>query len=139
MSAATDCGTVAAYNRGCSCAECRAANAAASRRNRAARQAAGAWTVHGYSTYTDGCRCDVCRAAKADYVRERRRAGRAYAHALSRTATGNRGNRYNIVAVGAERALVDGITHGRYGYEERGCRCLVCTAAHSQSYRSKST
>lgn len=69
--------------------------------------------AHGYNAYTHGCRCDVCRRAKADYMREERRRGREFAQSLD------------------VRAFVDGIKHGRHGYEVKGCRCQVCTSAHS--------
>jgi len=31
--------------------------------------------------------------------------------------------------------VVEGITHGRYGYEERGCRCEICVAARRAGWR----
>lgn len=65
---------------------------------------------HNYSAYTRGCRCAVCRRAKADYVAGRRRQARR-----------------------SPVALVEGITHGRSGYEERGCRCETCWAARMKT------
>lgn len=69
---------------------------------------------HGYVPYTHGCRCEICRRAKAAYVRNRRGAARVLANKV--------GNGLSTDG----RHVVAGITHGRFGYEERGCRCDVC-------------
>ena len=90
---------------------------------------------HGYGPYTRGCRCDACRKAKADYMREARRAGRERAARFTKTSNGKRGSSTNTFAPGAERHFVDGIKHGRHGFEVHGCRCRDCTTAHSQSDR----
>lgn len=73
---------------------------------------------HGYVAYTHGCRCDTCRKAKADYMRARRAKGRALArHVQTKT------RRRYVAPIEA---------HGtRYGYEERGCRCIDCTDART--------
>lgn len=71
-------------------------------------------TAHGYGPYSKGCRCTVCRKAKADYMRARR----AEARALAQRAAASGRQRY-----------VDGITHGRVGYAEHGCRCRICVSA----------
>lgn len=70
---------------------------------------------HGYGCYTNGCRCEVCRAAKAEYIRARRATARQRMREV------------------ADLGLlhVEGITHGRFGYEERGCRCVTCLAARA--------
>jgi len=59
------------YERGCRCADCKAAHA---RHEDARRRAMGVPkrrpAEHGtYSKYTDGCRCGPCRAASAAYAR----------------------------------------------------------------------
>ena len=82
----------------------------ASRNRRASLQN---FTRHGYTSYCDGCRCEVCRKAKAGYTRQRRR------NALLNT----------------DPDPVPGITHGRFGYEERGCRCDVCVGARREMWR----
>lgn len=75
---------------------------------------------HGYGPYTRGCRCKTCRAAKAAYMRERRSVAGV--------------PRRQVLRNGKLAAI--GITHGtRYGYEERGCRCSKCCAAHAASDR----
>lgn len=81
--------------------------------------------AHGYGPYTHGCRCGICRAAKAEYTRQRRAAGRALAqqHGTAQSPNG--------------RHFVPGITHGRFGYEERGCRCLDCCAARATEWRER--
>jgi hypothetical protein len=92
-------------------------------------------SAHGYGAYTRGCRCDVCRGAKADYMRARRAASRALAARFTTTPSGERGSRHNAFAPGATRYLAPITSHGsRYGYEEAGCRCQPCTAAHSESW-----
>lgn len=68
--------------------------------------------THGYSGYSRGCRCPVCRQAKADYQAGRR-----------------------AVAFLETSPVVEGITHGRFGYEERGCRCDVCVEARRTMWR----
>lgn len=68
--------------------------------------------THNYSGYSNGCRCGTCKDAKAGYMRERR--ATAYLEVAQ---------------------SVPGITHGRFGYEERGCRCDVCVAARRLSQR----
>lgn len=74
---------------------------------------------HGYGRYSRGCRCEVCRDAKAEYMRQRRLAASEVA----------------AMQAGLGRlSRVSGITHGRYGYEERGCRCEVCVAAREARY-----
>lgn len=80
--------------------------------------------THGYGGYTRGCRCDNCRTAKADYVRQRRDAARALANRIG-----------NGVSTSG-RHYVSGITHGRYGYEERGCRCDICLEARAEHWRA---
>lgn len=79
--------------------------------------------AHGYVPYTRGCRCDVCREAKADYMRARRKAAREEA------------NRFR--EQGMRRIVIDNITHGRYGYEECGCRCGVCLQARADGERKR--
>jgi hypothetical protein len=79
---------------------------------------------HGYNRYTDGCRCEVCREAKAGYMRRRRAAGRlaAQLHAVCERRPG--------------RYVAPIKRHGtRYGYEEMGCRCDLCSAARAESDR----
>jgi hypothetical protein len=78
---------------------------------------------HGYGPYTRGCRCETCREAKSAYSRRRRAAARALANRVG-----------NGLSEGG-RHLVSGITHGRFGYEERGCRCDVCLGARAENYR----
>lgn len=92
---------------------------------------------HGtYTRYSHGCRCEPCRGTKAAYMRQRRAAGRALAAVHTRSSTGRRSNNRTAWAAGASRYVASGITHGtRYGYEERGCRCLDCTAARAESDR----
>ena len=68
---------------------------------------------HGYNRYTYGCRCGICKAAKADYMSARRGA------AFLNTAP----------------SPVPGITHGRAGYEEQGCRCEVCVEGKRANWR----
>lgn len=81
--------------------------------------------THGYGGYARGCRCDTCRAAKANYIRERRDSARVLANLV--------GNGFSTDG----RHYVDGITHGRFGYEERGCRCDVCLEARMQNIRDR--
>lgn len=64
---------------------------------------------HNYGDYTRGDRCLLARQAKADYMRERRAAARSTAQ-------------WGV--------KLEGIVHGRYGYEELGCRCMLCRWAH---------
>jgi hypothetical protein len=66
----TDCGTCAAYKRGCRCPECRAYQNGRVARNRAALlarlQADPAHPGHGRrSSYDAGCRCGRCRDVRA--------------------------------------------------------------------------
>lgn len=60
-------GTMSAYNAGCRCDDCRAANTAKSQRRRERRRAEGVIPdeVHGTATgYAEWhCRCDDCTAA----------------------------------------------------------------------------
>lgn len=80
---------------------------------------------HGYGRYSRGCRCGVCRAAKAAYSRSRRSRARTLANlwgnGLSRDG----------------RHFVPNITHGRYGYEERGCRCDICLGSRAKNRRDR--
>ena len=84
-----------------------------------------------------GCRCEPCRKAKADYMRQRREAARQQARPHTAGPDGGAVGRYNAFAPGAQRHHVPGITHGRYGYEERGCRCRECTTARYESHRGR--
>jgi hypothetical protein len=82
--------------------------------NRASRALRGATVkTHGYGGYTSGCRCQACRDAKAAYMADRR--GNAFLN------------------TGPEP--VEGIAHGRSGYEERGCRCGICLEAKRGDWR----
>lgn len=90
---------------------------------------------HGYVRYSRGCRCDTCRQAKADYMRDRRAAARRTAQAHTQSSTGNRGSRFTAFSPGASRHVVNTHKHGRYAYDELGCRCEVCTTAKTVSYR----
>lgn len=69
------CGTLAAYERGCSCDQCtkigREAKRQASRRSRERWRAAGVVPEHGVTGALNyGCKCDVCRQAANKGVRE---------------------------------------------------------------------
>ena len=73
--------------------------------------------THTYGAYAkkkNPCRCAKGWAAKAAYLRERRAKARA-----------------EIPADGEH--IVDGIKHGSYGFEERGCRCEICVAARREA------
>ena len=75
---------------------------------------------HGtYSAYArrGGCRCDLCWAAKAAYVRESRKAA-----GMARVKAELAGKTY----------IRTGIVHGVSGYQNHGCRCLVCTFAKAE-------
>ena len=79
---------------------------------------------HGYTAYTRGCRCEVCREAKRRYMSARR-------------STRRMTDRIEVVEpITKARWLIAPIEkHGtRYGYEERGCRCAACCAAHAASH-----
>lgn len=71
---------------------------------------------HGYSRYTRGCRCGVCRAAKREYMRARR--GEAI-----------------VAATQGQSFAVAEMKHGRFGYEECGCRCTTCIEARRTAWR----
>lgn len=91
---------------------------------------------HGYNGYASGCRCEECRAAKADYMRARRARARALAQTYTVSSTGDRPNGTTATAPGATRNFAHIEHHGtRYGYEEAGCRCNLCTAARTSSDR----
>lgn len=84
-----------------------------------ARDAAGRFAprptdVHDYSRYAHGCRCETCKAAKAAYVRTCRAAAAELRKAI--TAAGS-------------TFVVEDISHGLGGYQNRGCRCRVCCRA----------
>lgn len=79
-------------------------------------------SAHNYTGYAAGCRCDVCRAAKNEYMRTRRQAARL---------------RAQLAAGRPALRFVEGIQHGRYGYEERGCRCPVCMEAMAERARGQ--
>jgi hypothetical protein len=69
------CGTLAAYRRGCRCADCLAANAAYHRMCRNDRlrlvEEHTAEFEHGPSAYTNwGCRCEICTEANKARCRE---------------------------------------------------------------------
>lgn len=65
------CGTETGYSKkGCRCAACRDASAAA----RATRRLTPNVKKHNYSGYCNGCRCDECRTAHNEYQRAKRRA-----------------------------------------------------------------
>lgn len=70
----------------------------------------------GYAAKNNPCRCSRGRAEKAAYVRARRAKARA-----------------EIPPDGEH--VIDGIKHGSYGYEERGCRCEVCREARRTADR----
>lgn len=61
------CGSMTKYRNGCRCEDCRKANAAHARKERARWRERGqlpASGAHNVSTYRNyGCRCDVCKAA----------------------------------------------------------------------------
>lgn len=71
---------------------------------------------HGYGRYTSGCRCEVCTEAKRVYT-----AGRRERAAQRRVSAQARGSVY----------IAEGIKHGYSGYQNYGCRCLVCRVAKS--------
>jgi hypothetical protein len=111
---------ITAYARGCRCATCRVAKAEQMRRYR--QRAVEEMTEHGYISYTHGCRCEVCRTAKAEYMRQLR-------------APRNRVRRFVEGRPEAGRNYADGTVHGLSGYQNHSCRCEVCRAAKSQTYR----
>lgn len=68
---------------------------------------------HNYTEYAHNvCTCVLGKAAKNAYMKRRRTRANAKAQ---------------------PGRIVPGIKHGRFGFEERGCRCPVCTAAHAAS------
>ena len=77
---------------------------------------------HGYNLYTHGCRCAVCKRAKAEYIRQRRSAARTLANRFTDAS----GSHY-----------VPDVSHGRFGYEERGCRCIECRSAMAAEQRTR--
>jgi hypothetical protein len=76
----------------------------------------GTMTPHGSaSTYTNHhCRCDECKAAWNAYVSKRR---------------------MQRVLLVAESGLPEGVEHGEHAYNNWGCCCNVCTAAHAEAAR----
>lgn len=81
---------------------------------------------HGYGRYTHGCRCEVCRQAKSDYMRDRRAAARRRAQTVRALNDELPPHRRSFMPI-------PGITHGKAGYEEQGCRCVECVGARSEA------
>jgi hypothetical protein len=73
------------------------------------------------ATYRTGCRCEVCRKANAaDHQRDVQR---------------RRAQRYRAVD---GRLVAPNAQHGTDGgYCNHGCRCRLCTEAHSDAYAAQ--